>query len=129
VIGEARSRDPQKLQDQADQMRAEFAQAVERLGATVEVEETDIYPAFNLATDALPVKLAGQALQALEIAPIIESTGGGSDANFFNAHGIQTVILSSGMNKPHCHDESLNLEQFHRLAHWLYHIVRVAGEI
>jgi len=127
VVGEARSRDPRKLQDQADHMRAEFQRAAESLGATVDIEETDIYPAFNLDIDAPPVRLAGQALESLELAPIIEATGGGSDANFFNAHGIQTVILSSGMSKPHCHDESLDLEQFHRLAHWLYHIVRVAG--
>jgi tripeptide aminopeptidase len=129
VVGEARSRDPQKLQNQADHMRAAFVQAAERHGATVDIEETDIYPAFNLEIDAPPLELAGRALQALELAPIIESTGGGSDANFFNAHGIQTVILSSGMSKPHCHDESLDLVQFHRLAQWLYHIVRVAGEV
>jgi len=128
VTGEARSRDPRKLQEQAAHMRETFQQAAERLGGTVELEETDVYPAFNLATDALPVRLAGQALQALERAPIVEATGGGSDANFFNNNGIETVILSSGMNKPHCHDESLDVEEFHRLAEWLYHIVRVAGE-
>jgi len=128
VVGEARSRDPRKLVEQVAHMREAFAQAAERLGATVEVEETDVYPAFNLDENTPPVALAGQALQALEIPPIIEATGGGSDANFFNQHGIQTVILSSGMSKPHCHDESLDLEQFHRLAQWLFHIVRVAGE-
>ena len=127
VTGEARSRDPQKLEEQAAHMRDTFRQAAERLGATVELEETDIYPAFNLAPDALPVRLASEALQALERAPIVEFTGGGSDANFFNQHGIETVILSSGMYKPHCHDEYLDLEEFHRLARWLYEIVRVAG--
>jgi len=127
VVGEARSRDPQKLREQVAHMREAFEQAARRLGATVDVEETDMYPAFNLDADARSVKLAGQALQALELAPIVEATGGGSDANFFNEHGIQTVILSCGMNQPHSHEESLDLEQFHRLAQWLYHIVRVAG--
>lgn len=128
VTGEARSRDPRKLEEQAAHMRDTFRQTAERLGATVELEETDVYPAFNLAPDALPVRLASEALRALERTPIVEPTGGGSDANFFNHHGIETVILSSGMYKPHCHDEYLDVEEFHRLAEWMYEIVRLAGQ-
>lgn len=128
VVGEARSRNPQKLLDQVAHMRQAFEQAAAKLGATVDIDETDIYPAFNLAIDAAPVRIAGKAVEALDLPAIVEATGGGSDANFFNDHGIQTVILSCGMSNPHSHDESLNLDQFHLLAQWLYHIVRVAGE-
>ena len=128
VIGEARSRDPRKLAEQVAHMRQAFEEAAAKMGATVDIEETDIYPAFNLDADTRPVHLAKRALDAMGIPPIIEATGGGSDANFFNDNGIQTVILSCGMRNPHCHDESLDLEQFHLLAQWLYQIVRAAGE-
>jgi len=128
VVGEARSRDPQKLAAQVAHMRQAFTAAAAAMGATVDIEETDIYAAFNLDPASRPVQLAARALDALGIVPIVEATGGGSDANFFNAHGIEAVILSTGMSNAHGHDEVLNLDQFHLLAQWLYQIVRVAGE-
>jgi tripeptide aminopeptidase len=35
------------------------------------------------------------------LTPQWKITGGGSDANVFNAHGIQTVILCCGQENPH----------------------------
>ena len=69
-----------------------------------------------------------EALTTLDIPPIVHATGGGSDANFFNGHGIQTVILSAGYQHPHGTNESLNIDQFVLLTQCLFHIVRLAGE-
>ena len=59
--------------------------------------------------------------------PASSATGGGSDANFFNGHGIQTVILSAGYHHPHGTNETLEIDQFVQLTACLYHIVRLAG--
>ena len=126
--GEARSRDPRKLDAQVEHMRACFLAEAERAGGAAEVEVTDVYPAFNLSEDSPAVKLATAALADLDIPPLITATGGGSDANFINAHGIQTVILSAGYHNPHCTDEYQEEEQLVLLAMWLYNIVRLAGE-
>lgn len=128
VIGEARSRDPRKLAEQVAHMTSCFRQAAEEMGAVAEINVTDVYPAFSLSEDALPVSLATQALTALGIPPVVTATGGGSDANFFNQHGIQSVILSFGMEHPHGHDETLSIPDWVRLVEWLYQIVRLAGE-
>jgi tripeptide aminopeptidase len=39
-----------------------------------------------------------------------EKSGGGSDANIFNAHGIATVILGTGMQSVHTTNEYIHLE-------------------
>lgn len=128
IEGEARSRDPQKLEQQITHMRDCFLRASEQMGATAEVEITDVYPAFNLDENCASVQLAKEALGVLEITPIVQATGGGSDANFLNGHGVQTVILSAGYFHPHGTNETLIISDFMKLAQWLYHIVRLAGE-
>ena len=45
---------------------------------------------FRLDPDAEPVRRAVRAAKSLGLAPRLKSTGGGSDANIFNAKGIPT---------------------------------------
>ena len=127
IEGEARSRDPRKLAEQVAHMRACFEQAAHDAGATVEVVASDVYPAFNLPDDHPAVQLARRALLELEIPALVIPTGGGSDANFFNAHGIGSVILSAGYEHPHGHNECQDIDQLVLLAAWLYEIVRLAS--
>lgn len=41
-------------------------------------------------------------------------SGGGSDANIFNGHGLKTAILGIGMSKVHTTDESITLNDMIR---------------
>lgn len=127
IDGEARSRDPRKLEAQVAHMRESFKGEATRVGAVAEVEVTDVYPAFNLAPESPTVRMAAKALETLGISPTVTSTGGGSDANFLNAFGIPAAILSAGYHHPHTHREFIAEEQLVWLAEWLFQIVRVAG--
>ncbi|MHB9022906.1 MAG: M20/M25/M40 family metallo-hydrolase [Armatimonadota bacterium] len=126
IKGEARSRNAGKLSAQINYMRSCFEEAAERAGATVEIAINDVYPTFNLPESSRTVALAKLALAEMGIAPIVVATGGGSDANFFNAHGIQTVILSSGYQNAHGTSEQCDEEQLVLLAVQLFHIARLA---
>ena len=127
IEGEARSRNPKKLAAQVEHMRACFDDAARDAGAYVAVEVSDLYPAFNLDESSPAVTLAKEALAPLGIAPSIVATGGGSDANFFNGHGIATVILSAGYHNAHGTDEYIEEDQLVLLAQWLYNIATLAG--
>jgi len=127
IEGEARSRDPRKLEEQIAHMHACFVKAAEAAGATAEITISEVYPAFNLDENSPAVRLAKAALQELDLAPIVQATGGGSDANFLNGNGIETVILSAGYHHPHCTNETLEVDQFVKLAEWMYRIVQLAG--
>lgn len=128
VTGEARSRDPLKLVTQTEHMRDCFHEEAAAMGGRAEVEIRDVYPAFHLTDASLAVQLAAQALRDCGVEPTCVATGGGSDANFINKHGIDTVILSAGYEHPHCHDESIAPEQLVLLADVMTRIVGLAGE-
>lgn len=129
IEGEARSRDPRKLDAQITHMREVFEEEVARGNGTADIVITDVYPAFNLTKDSLPVRMATAGLDALGLPATVTATGGGSDANFLNAHGIATVILSAGYANPHSVSEYQDEEQLVLLAQWLYEIVRQAGSL
>lgn len=126
--GEARSRDPRKLDAQVAHMVKVFEDAAQDAGASVQVEVSDVYPAFRVEEDALPVRLAAAALAEMDIAPDIHATGGGSDANFINQHGIPCVILSAGYQHPHTTTEYLDEDELVNLTAWLLRIVNQTAQ-
>lgn len=125
--GEARSRDPEKLEVQVEHMCRCYEEEARAAGGHAEVTVSDVYPAFNLANDHPAVLLACRGLVDLDLPASIIATGGGSDANFLNQHGIGAVILSAGYRNPHCTDEYQDEEQLALLAQWLVNIVCHAG--
>ena len=54
-------------------------------------------------------------------------TGGGSDANVFNEHGIACVILSTGSSDVHTTDEHVDIRDLHKACQWLARIVELAA--
>ena len=52
-----------------------------------------------------------RALRALGVEPNLVTTAGGSDSNIFNARGIQTVNISTGMENVHSTQEYIALEE------------------
>lgn len=122
IEGEARSRNPEKLALQLQHMIEKFQQAAAANGAEVVVEISEVYPSFNIPAHSQAAAMASCALEPLGIPAVIGATGGGSDANFFNHNGIETVILSAGYLKAHCHDEMIEEDELVLLAQWLYNI-------
>lgn len=115
---EARSRDEAKLDRQTAAMRDAFEQAAARHGAEVEWHAERSYGPIKMDADAPIVGLCRKAVQALGIEPRLVETGGGSDVNIFNMHGIAAVNLSIGYREIHSSDEHIavaDLEQAARL--------------
>ena len=58
--------------------------------------------------DRYVIEFAAKAMERAGIKPRLESTGGGSDANIFNAAGLQAANLAVGMQKAHTTEEYLD---------------------
>lgn len=102
VVAEARSLLNEKLDKQSGHMKECFEQAAREYGAGVDVTIDRSYAAFQLSPDTPAVKQCVEAMQRLEsIEPKLQSTGGGSDCNVFNGHGITAVDLAIGMTDVH----------------------------
>ncbi|WP_028117404.1 M20/M25/M40 family metallo-hydrolase [Ferrimonas senticii] len=102
---EARSLDEGKLAAQVEHMVATFQAAADKHGAGIDIDVNRSYNPYRIAAEHPLVVAVSAAFTACGIAPILGSTGGGSDANIFNEKGLTTVNLSTGMAKVHTTDE------------------------
>jgi tripeptide aminopeptidase len=84
------------------------------------------FSSMSVAEDAPVVKLARSAAAAVGHDLKIRLGGGGSDANIFNAHGIEMIILATGMKRVHTHDESVAVADMMHVTELLVEIIRQA---
>jgi tripeptide aminopeptidase len=133
--GEARSHDPAKLASQTAHMVACLVEAArnaeqvidgERVPVVLEQEVMSDYPRMAVAPDAGILQLVWRAADRLGRTIELCDGGGGSDANIFNEHGIETVILGTGMTDVHTIDESVRVADMVRVAELLVEVIRLA---
>ena len=110
LTAEARSLTNEKLDAQGTHMKTCFENAARDFGATVEVNIERSYYAFSLDADEPVVRHCAAAMRHLGLTPTLTSTGGGSDCNIFNRHGMKAVDLSIGMTDVHTCKESLRID-------------------
>jgi len=135
IVGEARSHDPVKLQEQTEHMLACFEVAADEMAGEIKgklvrpeirVNVRPDFPSMSVDENASVVKLAGKAAESLGQGLQVRLGGGGSDANIFNAQGIEMIILATGMKGVHTHDESVAVADMVQVAELLVEIIRQA---
>lgn len=133
--GEARSHDLAKLEVQTRQMVAAVENAVAAAARTIDgvriqpeaqCEVIAEYPRMALPPDSALVQTAVNAAARLGRRLELLPGGGGSDANIFNAYGIETAILATGMTDVHTVNESVAVADMARVAELLVEIARSA---
>lgn len=133
--GEARSHDPAKLDVQSRAMVAAIEAAVAAAAKTIDgvlvrpealCEVIADYPRMAISPDSPLVQGAVSAAQRLGRRLELLAGGGGSDANIFNAYGIETAILATGMTDVHTVNESVAVADMAQVAELLVEIIRSA---
>ena len=127
VTGECRSLDRSRAEAVRGSMDSALREAAAAHGGTVEVTWTLEYEGFAFDADAPAVALVEAACGDIGVTPRRFATGGGSDGNVFAAHGVPTLVLSSGMAKVHSTDEELEVAQLERLVDLLVAVARRAA--
>ncbi|MBY5991395.1 M20/M25/M40 family metallo-hydrolase [Ferrimonas balearica] len=117
---EARSLDDDKLDAQVNHMVATFEAAAECHGAQVSIERSRSYNAYRIDEADPLVTGVVAAFEANGVQAQTQSTGGGSDANIFNAKGLKTVNLSTGMAKVHTCDEEIAVADLVAITEFLH---------
>lgn len=126
---EARSRNTEKLENQTKHMVETFTQVVAANGGRAETTVMRAYDSFVLAAEEPVVQLAIQAAETAGFTSRLTSTGGGSDANYFNTYGVPCAVLGIGMSKVHTTDEYIKEKDLCDAAAWVLSIVRHAASI
>lgn len=128
LSAEARSTDPARLAMQVASMRQALEDAAQAAGGRVEISVRSNYRSYRLDPGSAPVRRADTAARSLGLPVRHRSTGGGSDANFFNEWGIPTAVLCCGFEKVHTCEERMPVSQLVQLAQWVAAILTGSGE-
>jgi tripeptide aminopeptidase len=105
---EARSTEVGELDAQTAHMIREFEAAADRWNTTAEIEHHRHYSAYEVAPDSQVVTRAIRAAKRLGMGGDLRTTLGGSDANRYNASGCPCIVVGTGMEKIHTHDEHIS---------------------
>ncbi len=108
IRGEARSTDEATLNAQIEHMKECFENATKKFGAQVEIEHSRHYSSYVVPEDHRCVQDALRASRACGFDPTLRTTLGGSDANMFNAAGVPCIVVATGMDKIHTHEEQVS---------------------
>ena len=110
VIGEARSRSDEKLEAQGSHMMQCLQAACEKYGAALEGGLTKSYSAYCHEESDPFVQEVMAACRKAGVEPSLAASGGGSDANNMNLHGIKALVLGTGMAKVHTTQEEITIK-------------------
>jgi len=123
IGGEARSRDPKKLNDYIEYVKGFCQEVISKTPATCQVRVEHCFDGFCIPPeDELLTTLCG-VLEKQGITPLIEGGGGGMDANRFNANGIKSVGVATGYFKNHSTAEELYIDDLNKAGQMVYDLI------
>ncbi|GAB4409873.1 MAG: tripeptidase T [Anaerolineales bacterium] len=123
IAGEARSLKGEKLAAQTSRMVKAFETAAAKHGARADIQVTRSYEAYFLPDDHPWIRHLVALCKRVGVEPILMSSGGGSDANVYNAKGIQCVVTSTGMSNVHTTAEQIAVADLLAAADLVYAVV------
>lgn len=123
IGGEARSRDPKKLDAYVDYVRRHCEEVIGKTEATCTVRVEHCFDGFCIPAEDELVGTLCAVMEAGGITPRIEGGGGGMDANHFNTRGITSVGVATGYFKNHSPREELYLADFRQAGRLVYDLI------
>ncbi len=125
---EARSRSRVKLDTQREHMMACFREEAAAAGVTMEIKNENAYVGYELGMDDPVLTVGMAASERIGLEPLLRVTGGGADANIFNANGFPTTVLGCGMMNIHRHDEYVHISDMVKSTQLVVSIVQTAAQ-
>jgi tripeptide aminopeptidase len=109
IKGELRSRNLAELEGCRKRLFETAAAIADSNDAEIFITEEDEYRAFTIPRSDPFFQYLGRTFKKCRIEPLPLMTGGGSDANVFNEHGVKAVPITTGMRQVHSKDERISL--------------------
>lgn len=128
IRAEARSTSVEQLDIQTAHMINKFEEAASEWNTTVEIQHRRHYNSYEVPAESQVVAVAVAAARKLGLEPTLRTTLGGSDANIYNAKGLPCIVLATGMDKIHTHDERISRESLVQTARLTYEILLTAAQ-
>jgi len=129
IKAEARSTVLAEVEEQVKHMIQRFETAAREAGTTVQIDHRRHYNAYKIPEDAQVIQVAQAAARNLGFDGALRVTLGGSDANIFNAMGIPSIVVATGMDKIHTHDECISRKDLIDTTRLTLEIVRETAKL
>lgn len=110
INGEVRSHEPATLKAIKSAIFDTAKTVTKKRGAKLHIKAREEYRSFRIGEREPFLAYMDNVFKTIGMRPEHTVTGGGSDANIFNLHGIVTLNLSTGMQKVHSHDEFICID-------------------
>jgi tripeptide aminopeptidase len=104
---EVRSHDERKANDLVREMLESAAFAASLTDCELESDVKVSFPGYRFREPEPIVAMASDALGSAGFTPTFALSGGGADANVFNARGLSCLNLANGMAQIHTPDEHI----------------------
>ncbi len=127
IKAEARSREPRELESYLAEMKGVFAGVAAEFGTAIDVETSLEYSTYRVDENEEVIRLAGRAMKNLGMTPEIVASGGGSDGNYFNQHGLTAVGLCPGYVGVHTPAEKQSIAKLTQCAQLVAEIIKEAA--
>ena len=125
---EVRSQNERKTVELVREMLESAAFAASLADCEVESEVRPSFPGYRFRESDAPVRMAARALEQAGYTPSYALSGGGADANVFNARGLQCVNLANGMTDIHTPAERIAVADLEGMVEVTLALVEVARE-
>ncbi len=119
MVGEVRSRDTRKADRYARAMKQAFEKAAKLDAAKVDFQIERAYNQYKFSQGDKAVKRVAAALKRLDIKPGYHQSGGGSDANIYNAKRMRCIVTSVGYEQIHTTAEYIPIAELVRAAEFV----------
>jgi len=107
---EARSIDHDRASEVAGDIVDAMTQAATDRACDLEIDVQELFRGFRLPKSAPTVAVASRALEGAGFSPQPIATGGGSDANVFQARGFECLNVANGTQGAHQPDECVTVD-------------------
>jgi tripeptide aminopeptidase len=121
---EARSIDHERAGEVTTSIVDAMTEAASDRECDVEIHVEELSRGYKVARSSPPAEVAFRALEGAGIEPRPISTGGGSDANAFQARGFQCICLANGTKGAHQTDESVTVDALRTMLDVVLGLVR-----
>ncbi len=124
IVAETRSRRESKLKRQTTTMVRALERAAKKHHAQVDIKVERAYEQFRFYPRDPVMRWLAAAIERVGRTPAYHPSGGGSDANVFNAHGIKAVPVGVGYEKIHTTDEFIPIAELVKSAQLVVELAR-----
>jgi tripeptide aminopeptidase len=126
VRAEARSRDPDRLREQVQSMLDAATYAANLAECELESRIISEYEGYRLGRSHEAVRLVSEALREAGYEVTYIESGGGADANVFNAAGVPCVNVCNGMAEIHTASEHISIADLEGMLAVTLRLIEVA---